>query len=58
MRELGTKRLFVAVDLADVGAPFKITEVVDKAFGRVDVLANCAANPEQDTIWAALEPEE
>ena len=51
LRELGTKPLFVAADLADVDAPFKIIEAADQAFGRVDVLANCAANPERDTIW-------
>lgn len=51
LRELGTKPLFVAADLADVHAPFKITEAAIEAFGRVDVLANCAANPERDTIW-------
>ena len=51
LRELGTKPLFVAADLADVDAPFEIIEAADQAFGRVDVLANCAANPERDTIW-------
>jgi NAD(P)-dependent dehydrogenase (short-subunit alcohol dehydrogenase family) len=51
LRELGTKPLFVAADLADVGAPLKIIGAADEVFGRVDVLANCAANPERDTIW-------
>jgi NAD(P)-dependent dehydrogenase (short-subunit alcohol dehydrogenase family) len=51
LRELGTKPLFVAADLADVDAPFKIIEAADETFGRVDVLANCAANPERDTVW-------
>lgn len=51
LRELGTKPLFVAADLADVDAPFKVIEAADATFGRVDVLANCAANPERDTIW-------
>jgi NAD(P)-dependent dehydrogenase (short-subunit alcohol dehydrogenase family) len=51
LRELGAKPLFVAADLADVDAPFRIIEAADEAFGRVDVLANCAANPGRDTIW-------
>lgn len=51
LRKLGTKPLFVEADLAAVDAPFKIVEAADEAFGRVDVLANCAANPERDTIW-------
>lgn len=51
LRELGTKPLFVAVDLAEPDAPFEIIQSVDEAFGRVDVLANCAASPERDTIW-------
>ncbi len=51
LQELGAKPLFVAADLADVEAPFRIIEAADEAFGRVDVLANCAANPERDTIW-------
>lgn len=51
LRELGTKPLFVPADLTDVDAPFKVIEAADEAFGRVDVLANCAANPERDEIW-------
>ncbi|MDP8939532.1 MAG: SDR family oxidoreductase [Actinomycetota bacterium] len=51
LRGLGTKSLFVEADLSDVHAPFKIVEKADETFGRVDVLANCAANPERDTIW-------
>lgn len=51
LRELGTKPLFVEADLSDVETPFKIIEAADEAFGKVDVLANCAANPERDTIW-------
>lgn len=51
LREAGTKPLFVPADLADVNAPFRIVEAADAAFGRVDVLANCAANPERDAIW-------
>lgn len=51
IRELGAKPLFVAADLADADAPFRIIEAADEAFGRVDVLANCAANPARDTIW-------
>lgn len=51
LRGLGTKSLFVEVDLSDVDAPFRIVEAADETFGRVDVLANCAANPERDTIW-------
>ncbi|ABG04686.1 short-chain dehydrogenase/reductase SDR [Rubrobacter xylanophilus DSM 9941] len=51
LRKLGAEPLFVAANLADVDAPFRIIEAVDEAFGRVDVLANCAANPERDTIW-------
>jgi len=53
LSELGTKPVFVAADLAETGAPFEIIEAADEAFGRVDVLANCAANPERDTIWDA-----
>jgi NAD(P)-dependent dehydrogenase (short-subunit alcohol dehydrogenase family) len=51
LRELGAKPLFLAVDLADADAPFEVMRTADEAFGRVDVLANCAANPERDTIW-------
>lgn len=51
LREFGTKPLFVEADLADADAPSSIVEATDAAFGRVDVLANCAANPERDTIW-------
>lgn len=51
LRELGAKPLFVQADLSETDAPFKITAAADEAFGRVDVLANCAANPERDTIW-------
>ena len=51
LRELGTKPLFIEADLSEVDVPFKIIEAADEAFGRVDVLASCAANPERDTIW-------
>lgn len=51
LRETGTKPVFVVADLAQTDAPFEIVEAADRAFGRVDVLANCAANPERDTIW-------
>lgn len=51
LRELGTKPLFVSTDLGDANAPSKIIEAADEEFGRVDVLANCAANAERDTIW-------
>ncbi len=51
LRELGTKPLFMAVDLADADAPLQVIRAADEAFGRVDVLANCAGNPERDTIW-------
>lgn len=51
LREIGTKPLFVAVDLAAADAPFEVIQAADDAYGRVDVLANCAANPERDTIW-------
>lgn len=48
---LGAKAVFVRVDLAEVEAPFEVMRAADEAFGRVDVLANCAANPERDEIW-------
>lgn len=51
LRELGAKPVFVQADLSEIDAPFNITAAADAAFGRVDVLANCAANPERDTIW-------
>lgn len=51
LRELGAESLFVGADLADVDAPFEIVGAADEEFGRVDLLANCAANPERDTIW-------
>lgn len=51
LRELGAEPLFVAVDLADADAPSEVIQAADEAFGRVDVLANCAGNPERDTIW-------
>ncbi|MGH3088280.1 MAG: SDR family oxidoreductase [Rubrobacteraceae bacterium] len=54
LRELGAKPLFVAVDLADADAPFEVMRAADEAFGRVDVLANCAANPERDEIWDSV----
>ncbi len=51
LQDIGTESLFVAADLAEADAPARIIGAADEAFGRVDLLANCAANPERDTIW-------
>jgi len=40
---LGTRSAHVAADLADPAAPARIVDAAVEAFGRVDLLANCAA---------------
>ena len=46
----GTKAVFVEADLADPEAVAKVIPAADKAFGRVDILANIAGLTDRGTI--------
>lgn len=46
----GTKAIFVEADLADPAAVAKVIPAADKAFGRVDLLANIAGLTDRGTI--------
>ena len=46
----GTKAIFVEADLADPEAVAKVIPAADKAFGRVDILANIAGLTDRGTI--------
>ncbi|MBN9311063.1 MAG: SDR family oxidoreductase [Devosia sp.] len=46
----GTKTVFVAADLANPGDVARVIPAADKAFGRVDVLANIAGLTDRGTI--------
>lgn len=46
----GTKTIFVEADLADPAAVAKVIPAADKAFGRVDILANIAGLTDRGTI--------
>lgn len=46
----GTKAIFVEADLADPAAVAKVIPAADKAFGRVDILANIAGLTDRGTI--------
>jgi len=50
LSQAGTKAVFVAADLAEVGAPRKILEAADQQFGRVDSLVNAAAVTDRGTV--------
>jgi NAD(P)-dependent dehydrogenase (short-subunit alcohol dehydrogenase family) len=50
LNDAGTKAIFVAADLADPAAVAKIVPAADKAFGRVDILANIAGLTDRGTI--------
>jgi NAD(P)-dependent dehydrogenase (short-subunit alcohol dehydrogenase family) len=46
----GTRAIFVAADLADPEAVARVIPAADKAFGRVDILANIAGLTDRGTI--------
>lgn len=46
----GTRTIFVAADLADPEAVARVIPAADKAFGRVDILANIAGLTDRGTI--------
>jgi NAD(P)-dependent dehydrogenase (short-subunit alcohol dehydrogenase family) len=50
LNEAGTRTIFVAADLANPDDVAKVIPVADKAFGRVDVLANIAGLTDRGTI--------
>ena len=50
LNEAGTKAIFVQADLADPEAVAKVIPAADKAFGRVDILANIAGLTDRGTI--------
>jgi NAD(P)-dependent dehydrogenase (short-subunit alcohol dehydrogenase family) len=50
LNEAGTKTIFVAADLADPAEVAKVIPAADKAFGRLDVLANIAGLTDRGTI--------
>ncbi|WP_421762006.1 SDR family oxidoreductase [Devosia sp.] len=47
----GTKTIFVAADLADPAAVARVMPAADKAFGRVDLLANVAGLTDRGSIF-------
>lgn len=47
----GVESLFVPADLAKVEDSRKVIAAADKAFGRIDALANVAAITDRGTIW-------
>ena len=47
----GTKTIFVAADLADPAAVARVIPAADKAFGRVDLLANIAGLTDRGSIF-------
>lgn len=47
----GSDGRFIAADMADPDAPSAVIGFADAAFGRIDVLVNCAAITDRDTIW-------
>jgi len=49
--DLGCDGRFVSADLADPDGPAAVVEFADRSFGRLDVLVNCAAITDRDTIW-------
>lgn len=51
LEEKGVKSLFVPADLAKVEDAQKVIRAADKAFGRIDTLANVAAITDRGTIW-------
>lgn len=50
LNEAGTRAIFVQADLADPEAVAKVIPAADKAFGRVDILANIAGLTDRGTI--------
>ena len=50
LNNAGTKTVFVTADLADPAEVAKVIPAADKAFGRVDVLANIAGLTDRGTI--------
>ncbi len=50
LNEAGTNAIFVEADLADPEAVAKVIPAADKAFGRVDILANIAGLTDRGTI--------
>jgi NAD(P)-dependent dehydrogenase (short-subunit alcohol dehydrogenase family) len=50
LNDAGTKAIFVEADLADPEAVAKVIPAADKAFGRVDILANIAGLTDRGTI--------
>jgi NAD(P)-dependent dehydrogenase (short-subunit alcohol dehydrogenase family) len=50
LREAGTKAIFVAADLADAEQVAQVIPAADKAFGRIDVLANIAGLTDRGSI--------
>jgi len=51
LEEKGVKSLYVPADLAKVEDAQKVISATDKAFGRIDTLANVAAITDRGTIW-------
>ena len=47
----GTDARFVAADMALADAPSAVVDFAEETFGRIDVLVNCAAITDRDTIW-------
>jgi NAD(P)-dependent dehydrogenase (short-subunit alcohol dehydrogenase family) len=51
LRALGADGRFIVSDLAEPAGPDAVIAFADAAFGRIDVLVNCAAITDRDTIW-------
>lgn len=51
LREGGARAHFVHADLADTGQVATVAPAADKAFGRVDILANIAGITDRGSIW-------
>lgn len=51
LADLGSDGRFIGVDLATAEGPGEVVGFADLSFGRIDVLVNCAATTDRDTIW-------
>jgi NAD(P)-dependent dehydrogenase (short-subunit alcohol dehydrogenase family) len=47
----GAEAVFVAADLADIGACRRVIGAAEQRFGRIDALVNAAALTDRGTIW-------
>lgn len=51
LQAAGTKAVFAGADMADLDACRGIISTAEEAFGRIDILVNCAAITDRGSIW-------